>query len=312
MRDGALGPRDRLDGQPFPVAAARKGPRRRLGAHREGAFARSEDRARRPLHRGGRSLLPKPGKGRRPHAPARVRGRDGRAGAPLPRRHRGADPACAGGLRELRSERQELRQPEEGRRDPRADLGPAARPSRRRALHRALVRLPADRAPRRAGGTPLLGDRRFRAARAAHAFAHLHPGRAWRESIASNRMAAKIAAASDRQWLHANDYMVYAHLQLGQEREAKAIVDQVLALQRVPEENFVAAHAVAAIPARYAVERGRCAGRGATSPSARPNPTSRGSSFPMPKQSSSTRAGWVPRGPGTLRALVARSSGSPS
>ena len=81
---------------------------------------------------------------------------------------------------------------------------------------------------------------------------------AWRESIASNRMAAKIAAASDpRQWLHANDYMVYAHLQLGQEREAKAIVDQVLALQRVPEENFVAAHAVAAIPARYAVERGR-------------------------------------------------------
>jgi len=81
---------------------------------------------------------------------------------------------------------------------------------------------------------------------------------AWRESIASNRMAAQIAAASDpRQWLHAADYMVYAHLQLGQEREAKAIVDQILALQRVPEENFVAAHAVAAIPARYAIERGR-------------------------------------------------------
>jgi tetratricopeptide (TPR) repeat protein len=71
-------------------------------------------------------------------------------------------------------------------------------------------------------------------------------------------MAAQIAAASDpRQWLHAADYMVYAHLQLGQEREAKAIVDQILALPRVPEENFVAAHAVAAIPARYAIERGR-------------------------------------------------------
>ena len=81
---------------------------------------------------------------------------------------------------------------------------------------------------------------------------------AWRDSIASNREAARIAAASDpRQWLHALDYLVYAHLQLGEEREAKAIVDQVLALKRVPEENFVAAHAVAAIPARYAIERAR-------------------------------------------------------
>jgi len=81
---------------------------------------------------------------------------------------------------------------------------------------------------------------------------------AWHDSIASNREAARIAAAADpRQWLHALDYLVYAYLQLGQEREAKAIVDQVLALKRVPEENFVAAHAVAAIPARYAIERGR-------------------------------------------------------
>ncbi len=81
---------------------------------------------------------------------------------------------------------------------------------------------------------------------------------AWQDSIASNRAAARIAAASDpRQWLHASDYLVYAHLQLGQEREAKALVDVVVALKRVPEENFVAAHAVAAIPARYAIERGR-------------------------------------------------------
>lgn len=56
--------------------------------------------------------------------------------------------------------------------------------------------------------------------------------------------------------LHAMDYLVYAHLQLAQDEAAKALLDQIYAIEQLDVENFVAAYAFAAIPARYALERG--------------------------------------------------------
>jgi len=77
----------------------------------------------------------------------------------------------------------------------------------------------------------------------------------WRESIESNRTSAKVDADRTPNSPHAYDYMVYAHLQLGQDRAAQ----QVIAHARgVPKkvDAFAAAYAYAAMPARYAIERG--------------------------------------------------------
>ena len=54
---------------------------------------------------------------------------------------------------------------------------------------------------------------------------------------------------------HAYDYLTYAHLQLGQDRAAQAVRDSAFAISKRPD-NFAAAYAYAAIPARLALERG--------------------------------------------------------
>jgi tetratricopeptide (TPR) repeat protein len=56
--------------------------------------------------------------------------------------------------------------------------------------------------------------------------------------------------------LHAMDYMVFGQLQQAQDRAAKQLVDEAGAIRKVNVENFVAAYAFAAMPARYALERG--------------------------------------------------------
>src|SRR6266700_448743 len=48
----------------------------------------------------------------------------------------------------------------------------------------------------------------------------------WEESIASNRSAIEI----QHDYYHATDFMVYAHLQLGQDVRAKALVDAIAAM----------------------------------------------------------------------------------
>ncbi len=78
---------------------------------------------------------------------------------------------------------------------------------------------------------------------------------AWKESIESNAASAK--AGSDKtfdKW-HAYDYMVYAHLQLGQEAAARQIIREA---QSIPTkvDNFPLAYAYGAMPARFALERG--------------------------------------------------------
>ena len=77
----------------------------------------------------------------------------------------------------------------------------------------------------------------------------------WRESVDSNRVSAKVDA--DRTWNspHAYDYMVYAQLQLGQDRAAAQVIRHAQGVAKRPDA-FPAAYSYAAMPARYAVERG--------------------------------------------------------
>jgi hypothetical protein len=86
----------------------------------------------------------------------------------------------------------------------------------------------------------------------------------WQDSINSNRVSAEVAKAELKQAnleagsynaLHAMDYITYAALQLAKDKEARAVVDEIRSLNKIDSEQFAAAFAFAAIPARYALER---------------------------------------------------------
>jgi len=88
----------------------------------------------------------------------------------------------------------------------------------------------------------------------------------WEDSIATNDASARAAKAELKaeshtlgsyNAVHAMDYMVYAHLQLGQDAAARALVEEVARMQRVDVTNFAVAYGAAAMPARYALERRR-------------------------------------------------------
>lgn len=80
----------------------------------------------------------------------------------------------------------------------------------------------------------------------------------WTESIESNAESARVAA-SDKEGhdqLHAMDYMVYAYLQIGQDGKAMAVIEQMKSVGGFTETALAGPYALAASPARYAVERG--------------------------------------------------------
>lgn len=87
----------------------------------------------------------------------------------------------------------------------------------------------------------------------------------WQESIDSNKDSAAAAlahvektmpGAASFDQLHAMDYLTYAYLQLGQDQEAKGVLAQISKMNEVvDQQNFAAAYAFSAIPARYALER---------------------------------------------------------
>lgn len=84
----------------------------------------------------------------------------------------------------------------------------------------------------------------------------------WKESIASNAASAK-AARADKEaanQLHGQDYMVYAHLQLGQDKSARAVIDDMAATKNVGPGAFPSQFGLTASAARYMVERGDWAG----------------------------------------------------
>jgi tetratricopeptide (TPR) repeat protein len=80
----------------------------------------------------------------------------------------------------------------------------------------------------------------------------------WKDSIASNIESARVAKADKEagDQLHAMDYLVYAFLQLGQDKEAAAVIDEMNAVTGFSETFMAGPYALAASPARYAVERG--------------------------------------------------------
>ena len=76
----------------------------------------------------------------------------------------------------------------------------------------------------------------------------------WKESAAANRESARVAGDRSFDGHHAADYMVYAHLQMAQDEAARKAMQYSLGLK--PIDNFAAAFAYAAMPARMALERG--------------------------------------------------------
>jgi tetratricopeptide (TPR) repeat protein len=79
----------------------------------------------------------------------------------------------------------------------------------------------------------------------------------WDESIATNRRSAAAEPDSNAA-VHPMDYMVYAYLQQGRDAEARAVVDRAV---QNPDRFYgsIIGYNFVAMPARYALERGRWA-----------------------------------------------------
>src|SRR6266542_3822733 len=81
---------------------------------------------------------------------------------------------------------------------------------------------------------------------------------AWTDSLATNRRAADVARKSNEpdEALHALDYMTYAYLQLARDTDARKTFEEARTLTGINPVRATAYYALAAMPARYIVERG--------------------------------------------------------
>ena len=86
----------------------------------------------------------------------------------------------------------------------------------------------------------------------------------WDDSITSNVASAKSAIAQAQRLhggggsfdqLHAMDYLVYAYLQQAKDTSARKVLMEMREMTRVDDNQFAAAYAFAASPARWALER---------------------------------------------------------
>jgi hypothetical protein len=77
----------------------------------------------------------------------------------------------------------------------------------------------------------------------------------WQDSIDTNARSRAVSKL-DRDVYHAIDYMVYAYLQLARDQEVRDWLAFVAAAQQPNEQTRQIAYAAAAIPARFALERG--------------------------------------------------------
>jgi Tfp pilus assembly protein PilF len=82
----------------------------------------------------------------------------------------------------------------------------------------------------------------------------------WSGTIEWNRRSAEaalrqpVSGATSMHHAHALDYLMYAYLQQGQDQKAREVLAEIAAVERY-QDNFAAAYALAAVPARYALER---------------------------------------------------------
>ncbi len=79
----------------------------------------------------------------------------------------------------------------------------------------------------------------------------------WQESASTNTRSKDTAKAGNEpdEAYHASDYMVYAYLQLARDADARRSIDDAMKISGA-SARFVAPYAIAAMPARYAFERG--------------------------------------------------------
>ena len=101
----------------------------------------------------------------------------------------------------------------------------------------------------------------------------------WREAISADlasdaatkayaaRSTSAVNVAANPARYHSLDFLMNAYLQLGQDKRAKAIVDERNAVTQLPGDYRLSGHtAFAAIPVRYAIERGQWAEAAALTP----------------------------------------------
>jgi hypothetical protein len=92
----------------------------------------------------------------------------------------------------------------------------------------------------------------------------------WEDSITSN-LAARDAAhqqGDTGEELHTMDYLVYAYLQSGRDKDANQVIQQLENMPKLNVGDFKIAYASTAMPVRYAVERGQWADAAGIVPSA--------------------------------------------
>jgi tetratricopeptide (TPR) repeat protein len=98
----------------------------------------------------------------------------------------------------------------------------------------------------------------------------------WKESVESNIASEETALKQNviGEALHAMDYQIYAYLQMAQDRKALAVAERMPAVLAKWDPaafngaatGFAGGYAAAAIPARYALERGDWSGAAALQP----------------------------------------------
>jgi hypothetical protein len=136
----------------------------------------------------------------------------------------------------------------------------------------------------------------------------------WEESVATNTksMETALGTGSMAEALHAADYMVYAYLQLGREAEARAILDRLPALAAKFDPKAVTGaapgsagvFALAAIPARWALERRAWAEAAALEPKASDFPYTEAMTY-FTRALGASRTGDVARSKAAIDSLAA-------
>jgi hypothetical protein len=86
----------------------------------------------------------------------------------------------------------------------------------------------------------------------------------WQETVDSNLLSARAAREHAEKThpgktsfdnLHADDYLTYAWLQRGEDEKVRQLVGEIATVKSVDVENFAGYYALAAVPARDALER---------------------------------------------------------
>jgi tetratricopeptide (TPR) repeat protein len=90
----------------------------------------------------------------------------------------------------------------------------------------------------------------------------------WKETIDSNVSSANAAREHAARFhpgtmafdaLHASDYLTYAYLQIGEDEKIRQLTEELSTVKALDVENFAGYYALAAVPARFALERRRWA-----------------------------------------------------